>query len=239
MNTTDSRLPLIGLVRASTNKQIASVEQQRQTLSDWAYLMNELIVIPEGDELESGAKKFRKPVQDALAQIARHEARGIVVTKLDRLARSLPELVRIVSELKTHNAVLIVIESSINTDTTEGMFFFHIMAAVAELERNLISERTKASAAHRKSQGKRVSGVPPYGYRLNVVGRLQEDEAEQHVISRIMEYFSLGVPWAMIVRQLEIAKLKPRSAERWSEVQLKRIIQREQRKGSQKTYANS
>ena len=236
---TDSRKPLIGLVRASTSKQSASVEQQRETLSNWAFLHDEMISIPEGNELESGTKQFRKPVQDALSQIAANQAKGIVVTKLDRLARSLPELVRIVDVLKQHDAVLVVIESSINTATTEGMFFFHIMAAVAELERNLISERIKASAAHRKAQGKRVSGVPPYGYRLNRAGALVVHEEEQRVIRQVLRYYDLGCPWSMMVRKLHQEGMKPRNAERWSETPLKRIVERERNKGSKETYANS
>ena len=77
----------------------------------------------------------------------------LVVWKLDRLGRSLSGLLAAVEELEKRGVNLVSITEQIDTTSATGRFFFHIMAAMAEWERSIISERTKAGLAMRKAQG--------------------------------------------------------------------------------------
>ncbi len=84
----------------------------------------------------------------------------VVIWKLDRLGRSLADLVHLVTEIQGKNAGLQVLEDSIDTTTPQGKLFFHIFAAVAEFEREIIRERTKAGLESARVRG-RKGGRPP------------------------------------------------------------------------------
>ncbi len=86
------------------------------------------------------------------------EAQAIV--RLDRLGRSLKELLETVENLKTQNIGLISLEERIDTTSAAGELIFHVFGAIAHFERRLISERTKDGIEAARAQG-RKSGRPP------------------------------------------------------------------------------
>jgi DNA invertase Pin-like site-specific DNA recombinase len=81
----------------------------------------------------------------------------LVVWKLDRLGRSVKDLVHLVGELAQRGVHFKSLTDSIDTSTPAGRFFFHVMASLAQMERELIIERTRAGLAAAKNQG-RVGG---------------------------------------------------------------------------------
>jgi DNA invertase Pin-like site-specific DNA recombinase len=81
----------------------------------------------------------------------------LVVWKLDRLGRSVKDLVHLVGELAQRDVHFKSLTDSIDTSTPAGRFFFHVMASLAQMERELIIERTRAGLAAAKNQG-RVGG---------------------------------------------------------------------------------
>ena len=80
----------------------------------------------------------------------------VVTTKLDRLARSVSHLVHLAQEFEARGVDLVVIDQGIDTSTPTGRLTFHALAAIAEFERDLIRERTKAGLAAAKRRGKRL-----------------------------------------------------------------------------------
>ena len=84
---------------------------------------------------------------------------AIVIYKLDRIGRSLIDLINIANTLKNKNIGLISISNSIDTTTKEGRLFFYIMGSLAEYERELIMERTSLGLAAAKAKGVRLG--PP------------------------------------------------------------------------------
>ena len=84
----------------------------------------------------------------------------LVVWKLDRLGRSMRHLVVLVEELRQRAVNFRSLTDSIDTSTPMGRFFFHIMGALAEMERELIVERTRAGVAAARAQG-RIGGRRP------------------------------------------------------------------------------
>lgn len=108
-------------------------------------------------ETASGAKKDRPE----LAKLLSRARRGDVVTvwKLDRLARSLRQLIDIADDFKKRGIHLHSLTDNIDTSTASGELHFHMLAALAQFERGTISERVKAGLDVAKSQG-RTGGRP-------------------------------------------------------------------------------
>ena len=90
----------------------------------------------------SGAQVERPGLKEARSHL--READTLVVWKLDRLGRSVKGLVDLVNELETQKVHFQSITDGIDTKTPAGRFFFHVMASLAQMERELIMERTRA-----------------------------------------------------------------------------------------------
>jgi len=103
----------------------------------------------------SGTKKKRPGLDDALSHVRKGDT--LTVWKLDRLGRSVKGLVDLVAELEQRQVHFKSLTDGIDTKTTAGRFFFHVMASLAQMERELIAERTQAGLAAAKKLG-RVGG---------------------------------------------------------------------------------
>lgn len=109
-------------------------------------------------EKVSGAYCKNRPELTRLLNFVR-KGDVIVIWKLDRLGRSLVDLVRIVNSLKEKGVELISLRDHLDTQSPGGKLIFHMMAALSEFERDMISERTRAGLEAAKARG-RVGGRP-------------------------------------------------------------------------------
>jgi len=108
----------------------------------------------------SGAKD-RRPGLDALLGAVRARRVDVVAcVKLDRLARSTRHLVTLAADLEALGVDLVVLDQSIDTTTPSGRLLFHVLAAIAEFERDLIRDRVLAGLRRAKAQGRHL-GRPP------------------------------------------------------------------------------
>lgn len=105
------------------------------------------------EEKASGAADDRQILQQALSTARSGDC--VVVWKLDRMARSLGKLIDIVNDLETRKIGLRSITESIDTTTPGGRLVFHVFGALAEFERAIIRERTKAGLEAAKKLGRR------------------------------------------------------------------------------------
>lgn len=112
-------------------------------------------------EAASGARVDRKALGEALS-FAR-EKDVFVVWKLDRLGRTVGQLVDFVSALKSRSVEFRSLTDGIDTTTPAGRFFFNMMAALAEMERDLIRERTMAGLAAARARGRTGGRTGPIG----------------------------------------------------------------------------
>jgi len=109
-------------------------------------------------EKASGSKAERKELSKLLEHVRKDDI--VVIWKLDRLGRSLKNLVELVGNLIEKKVGLKSLNDPIDTSTSQGRLVFNIFASLAEFERDIISERTKAGLAAARARG-RFGGRPP------------------------------------------------------------------------------
>ena len=139
-------------VRVSKEEQNENI--QIDQLKTFAILQNIKVTKIYIDKV-SGTKDSRPALNDMMFDMRKGLFNCIVIYKLDRLGRSLGHLITICEEFNNKGIDLIVTSQNIDTKTASGKLLFHILGAVAEFERELISERTKAGLRHAKNVGKR------------------------------------------------------------------------------------
>jgi DNA invertase Pin-like site-specific DNA recombinase len=143
--------------RVSTNKD-QSVDNQLIALRDWAAGRGHVVVAEFTDEGFSGAKgRDKRPALDEMMRASVHgKFEMIGVTALDRLARSMPHLVGIVTELESLRVGLFVANLALDTSTAAGRLMFNVMGSLAEFEREMIRERTLLGLERARRRGKKL-----------------------------------------------------------------------------------
>ena len=133
----------IGYARVSTQDQDLSLQYDalRQAQCNKIY-----------EDKASGTKASRDGLTLALETV--REGDCLVVWKLDRLGRSVKDLVAIVCDLEQRGVHFKCLTDRIDTSTTSGRFFFHVMASLAQMERDLTAERTRAGLDAARRQGR-------------------------------------------------------------------------------------
>lgn len=106
----------------------------------------------------ASGKNTDRPGLTSLKEILR-KGDTLVVWRLDRLGRSLKDLIEWVNKLEEQGVAFQSLEEAINTSTSSGKLIFHLFGALAEFERNLIRERTQAGLAAARARG-RLGGRP-------------------------------------------------------------------------------
>jgi len=134
---------LIGYARVSTSDQ--SLDLQLDAL-------NALGCEKIFQDVASGARPERPGLEEALAYLRRGDT--LVVWKLDRLGRSLRHLIKVVTRLHEEEKSFQSLQESLDTNTSNGRLIFHLFGALAEFERDLIRERTKAGLAAARARGR-------------------------------------------------------------------------------------
>lgn len=107
-------------------------------------------------EKVSGAKQNRTELDRMLQRMRRGDYKAIVVWKLDRLGRSTIHLLQLLEEFRNKDIKLVVTTMGLNTENPEGRFFFAVIAAFAELEREFTKQRVAASLATKRAKGIRI-----------------------------------------------------------------------------------
>ncbi|MFJ8001986.1 recombinase family protein [Streptomyces sp. NPDC096310] len=149
--TTPTSTHLIGYARVSTDDQEAQLQRDALTVAGCSRIFED----------KASGKNIDRPALTAVLDYLR-AGDTLVVWKLDRLGRSLIDLVGIVDGLRGRGVgfkVLTGALSAVDTTSADGRLFFQIIAAMAEFERSLIKDRTKAGLEAAKAQG-RTGGRP-------------------------------------------------------------------------------
>jgi DNA invertase Pin-like site-specific DNA recombinase len=138
----------------------------------------------------TGTARSRPELDRLLDQLRQGDV--ITVTKYDRLARSLRDLLDIVDTIQAHGAGFRSLAEDIDTTTPAGRLVFHVFASIAQFERERISERTKEGLEAARKRG-RVGGRPPALslVQRDEVKRMRDDEGRN--LSEIARIFEVSV----------------------------------------------
>ncbi|KNC89877.1 recombinase family protein [Trabulsiella odontotermitis] len=140
---------LIGYVRVSTNDQNTALQRNALECAGCELIFEDKI---------SGKTAERPGLKRLMKSLSSGDT--LVVWKLDRLGRSMRHLVTLIESLRDRGVNFRSLTDSIDTSTPMGRFFFHVMGALAEMERELIVERTRAGLAAARAEG-RIGGRRP------------------------------------------------------------------------------
>ena len=173
---------LIGYARVSTDDQNLALQHDALTAAGCAKIY---------EDRKSGAKAERPGLALAL-EVAR-AGDSLVVWRLDRLGRSLKDLITLAESLERREVGLKSLKEALDTGSSGGRLIFHMFGALAEFERDLIRERTRAGLVAARARGRR-GGRPklltPEKRRLVV----QLYRAKEHTIGEICRLMGISKP---------------------------------------------
>ena len=161
--------------RVSTNEQ--TTENQIRELTAWAERAGHEIVRTFDDNGISGAKgrEYRKEFDKLLKGAVRREFDLVAAWSVDRLGRSLQDLIGFLQELHGAGVDLYLHQQALDTTTPGGRAMFQMMGVFAEFERSMISERVKSGLARAKSNGKILGRPKVSKQREAQIMKLRED----------------------------------------------------------------
>lgn len=181
---------LVGYARTSTVEQAAGLEAQER---DLGALGCERVF---SERVSSVAK--RAALAEALAFVRKGDT--LVVTKPDRLARSMTDLVAIVGSLKAKGVALRILSMDMDTSTPTGGLMLNVLGAVAEFERTMMLERQREGIAKAKAEGKYQGRAPTAQRQAEDVRKLKAEGVRPVDIAR-----RLGIGRASVYRILGVA----------------------------------
>ena len=223
------KLKAYGYARVSTDDQAKegiSLDLQEQKIEAYAMLRDLTLIETIRDEGYSGKDLERPGLERLLRLIQSDEAEAVIVYKLDRLTRSTGDLLNLVeNKFKRGNTRFLSITEQIDTETAMGKFFLTIMGAMAQMERELISERTAAAFQYKREKGDSM-GLIPYGYNRRD-GQLIENQEEMRVIRRMKRWRKEGLSYRKIADRLNERGTKPRrKGSKWYGSSVRLILKR-------------
>lgn len=185
----------IGYARVSTQDQKLELQKDELEKAGCEEIFEEKV---------SGKTKERPALMKMIETL--REGDSVVVWKLDRLGRSLRDLIDLVAEIQSKGADFISIKDSINTQTATGRFTFNIFASLAEFEREIIRERTMAGLSAAKARGR--MGGRPKGLTKKALDKAHSAlllyDSKKKTVEEIAE--ELGLSRATCYRYIEVAR---------------------------------
>jgi DNA invertase Pin-like site-specific DNA recombinase len=212
-------MSLIGYARVSTDDQNALAQSEALKAAGCDQIFQ---------EQASGGNRSRPVLSKVLDQIVAGDT--LIVTRIDRLARSLSHLLEIIEQLETRRAHFRSLEDPIDTASPQGKFTLQVLGATAEFERALIRERTKAGLASARAQG-RIGGNP--GLRSKDPNAMRKIRLARHesYMDRLNESAQDWVPYVRRLRPemawedvLRIINAPLPSERHWSQARLLRAV---------------
>ncbi|EIM27192.1 recombinase family protein [Microvirga lotononidis] len=182
---------IIGYARTSTTDQKAGLEAQERDLRAAG--------VERIFQEQISATGPRKAFADALDYV--RDGDTLIVTKLDRLARSVADLVEITKQLEAKGASLRVLNLNLDTETPTGKLMLNLLGSIAQFERELMLERQREGIAKAKSEGKYKGRKPTAKAKMEDVLRLVENGLSREQVAK-----ELGIGVASVYRVLASAR---------------------------------
>lgn len=213
---------LAAYIRVSTDKQVegTGLDVQREAITDWAKANGHRIVAWYSDEGKSGALKDREGWGDADAAVRDRSVAGIVVYRLDRLARGLIVQEQLMGEVWRSGGEVYSTAPDENNlrddaDNPDRKLVRRIMGSISEYEREVIVLRMRHGRRMKAKSGGFAYGSPPFGY-VSKDGELVKDPTEQAVIKRITALSKKGASLRAIAATLNDEGRKTKRGRSWT-----------------------
>ena len=184
-----------GYCRVSTSTQ--DTEKQKYALLNYAHANK--FQFTQIQEIVISSRKSKKDREiNSLLNMLKSEDH-LYITKLDRLGRNTKEVLEIIDELKTKNIILNIIKDNITVDPLDTnpitTMFLTLLSAFSQMERDFISERTKAGLAKARSEGKLIGKQ-----KGSISNNTQFEEHKE----KIREYLNLGLSYEKIIKNIGV-----------------------------------
>lgn len=216
----------VGYIRVSTEEQAregVSLAHQEQKIRDYCRLHDiELMEIFKDEGISAKTIQGRAAATKAINAVMKGQASELIVCKLDRMFRDAKDALTISDLFNKKGAALHSVSERLDTQGAMGRFFFTMMAAVAEMERNLIAERTSDALQHLKKNGQVYNHVP-FGFTA-VEGELLQDYAEQEVIYTMKKLERDGMNFTQIAAHLNYFEIPAKKGGQWYAQTVKNVL---------------
>ncbi len=212
--------------RVSSQNQIFgySLEEQIRLSRERCKLMGWKISYIFKEDGKSGSTLDRPKFQVMMGK-ARQDAFDVLVFwKLDRFCRSLVDLVNVERELRGYNVALHSITEAIDTITPFGKFNFRNIGSAAELERDLIKERSRMGMKALALKHKWPNKLPPLGYDKKEDGKLKTNEKEIKLVREIFDMYIKLRSMPQVAFELNKKGVETKRGNRWAATAVKRIL---------------
>lgn len=218
---------VIAYIRCSTEEQKRSgaglAAQRKQILSACRERGWQLVAVESDEGISAKSTKNRPALARALAALEAGDADGLIAAKLDRLSRSVRDFCELLHRSQRQHWALVCLDLGLDTSTPTGKFSAQIIAAVAELERELIGQRTREGLAEKRAEGIHIGRKPSISSGL--AERIRAMRAAGATLEGICEVLNAeGVP-------------TPRGGAEWRPSSIVRVLQPAQTKRNQKETA--
>ena len=173
-------------VRVSTNEQ--ETDMQETELKEYCENRSWSCTVYK-DKGQSGAKNDRPALTVLLADLRKRKFDVVIVWSLDRLARSLKQLLSIAEECRDLGVDLVSLKQNVDTTLPAGRLTFMVLGAVAEFEREMLRERVRAGMAQAKRAGKRVGRPARRQFHSSDIERMKALRAKGTSVRKLASTF--------------------------------------------------
>lgn len=220
----------VGYVRVSREEQAregVSLDAQRARVAAYATAKDLELADVLADEGLSGKDLNRPGLEALLDRCRRGEVGHVIVWKLDRLTRRTRHLLSLVEDLfLARHIELHSVSESLDTSTPHGRFVLTLFGGLAQMERELIAERTRGALAWKRENGQPTSH-PPLGFRPNGKRyRMVPVPEELAVVRRIFGLRERGGSYLAIAGQLNAEGAPTKRGGRWHACTVRKVVQR-------------
>ena len=217
----------VAYVRVSSDKQAdfgVSLEVQTTKAKAMATLQGAELVDIIVDGGASGKTLDRPGMKTLIQLVEAKKINAVIVTKLDRLTRSVKDLAELLELFTRRSVSLISVAESLDTATPAGRFVINLLIAIAQWEREEIASRTRSAMRFKKSKGERVGNIA-YGYQLAPdMKHLVPNEAEQFTLRTIKKARSVGRTLREIASDLNHRGFTTRRGGLWHHVYVSNVL---------------
>lgn len=178
---------IIGYARVSTKDQNLQLQVDRLETYGCERIFQEKIT----------TKKKERPELEEMLKIIRPGDK-VVVYKLDRISRSTKHLIELSERFENEGVQFVSLQDNIDTTTPMGRFFFRVMASISELERDIVSERTRSGLESARKRGRNGGRPPVQGKKIDTA--LKMYHSKEYSIKEIVN--TTGVSQATLYRRI-------------------------------------